>query len=199
MRDSLEGQVALVTGASRGIGRAIAVQLSTLGAQVVINYRSNEQAAKETLSAVAQAGGRPFLCQADVSRSNEATALVKNVLAQTGQLDILVNNAGIQRGALVHQMSDEDWHEVLNTNLSAAFYTSRAALPAMLEARSRPHRERLLRLRFHGAAGRSKLRCVQTRAHRAHTRPGRRDRLQGHPREHGGSRADRHRSGSTSG
>ncbi|MBX2798088.1 MAG: 3-oxoacyl-ACP reductase FabG [Myxococcales bacterium] len=132
---ALQGQVALVTGASRGIGRAIAVRLGALGAQVVIDYRSDEQAALQAAREVAAAGGPdPLVVRADVADPEAATALVQGVLEQHGRLDVLVNNAGIQRSAMAHRMVDADWHDVIAVNLSAVFFACRAALPAMRQA-----------------------------------------------------------------
>ena len=133
----LAGQVALVTGASRGIGRAIAVRLGALGARVHLNYRSDEDAAELAATAVRAAGGvDPELQRADVGNPAEATDLVHRVLDQAGHLDIVVNNAGIQRSGMAHRMSEADWHDVIAVNLSAAFFVSRAALPGMRKAGS---------------------------------------------------------------
>jgi NAD(P)-dependent dehydrogenase (short-subunit alcohol dehydrogenase family) len=131
----LQGQVALVTGASRGIGRAVAIALGRLGARVVVNYKSATAQAEEAVRAVVDAGGSAEPAQADVARAPEARALVEKALARHGRLDILVNNAAIQRSAMLHKMSDADWNDVIDLNLSAAFHLCRAALPAMLEAR----------------------------------------------------------------
>jgi 3-oxoacyl-[acyl-carrier protein] reductase len=135
MQHRLEGQVALVTGASRGIGRAVAIALGRLGARVVVNYKAATPQAEEAARAVADAGGAAELAQADVARPAEARALVEKVLGRHGRLDVLVNNAAVQRSALLHKMSDADWNDVLDLNLSAVFHLCRAALPAMLEAR----------------------------------------------------------------
>jgi NAD(P)-dependent dehydrogenase (short-subunit alcohol dehydrogenase family) len=132
----LTSRVALVTGASRGIGRAIAIELGRLGARVAISYRREDSQAEEAVAALASTGVEAKAFRADVSRSAEAQQLAADVVAAFGRVDILVNNAAIQRSALVHKMSDADWHEVMDTNLSAAFYLGRALLPSMLEARS---------------------------------------------------------------
>ena len=123
---SLEGRVALVTGASRGIGRAIALELGRAGAEVVVGYRSD---AEEAAAVAAEAGGRTV--RADVSDPAEATALVQ----AAGDLDILVNNAGLTRDGVLARMSDDDWHTVLQTNLSSVFYTCRAAARPMMKRR----------------------------------------------------------------
>ena len=124
---SLEGKLALVTGASRGIGRAIAVELAAAGAQVVVGYRSG---AEEADSLVAEIGGRAV--QADVADPEQAAGLVE----EAGDLDILVNNAGLTRDGLIARMSDEDWRTVLETNLGGVFYTCRAAARGMMRRRS---------------------------------------------------------------
>jgi 3-oxoacyl-[acyl-carrier protein] reductase len=124
---SLEGKNALVTGASRGIGRAIAVELARAGANVVIGYRSGGEEAE----ALAQElGGRAI--QADVSDADEAKRLVE----EAGDLDILVNNAGLTRDGLLARMPDEDWRTVIETNLSSVFYTCRAVTRGMMKKRA---------------------------------------------------------------
>jgi 3-oxoacyl-[acyl-carrier protein] reductase len=124
---SLEGKTALVTGASRGIGRAIASELAAAGATVVIGYRSGKDEA-ETLAS--ELGARAV--QADVSNAEEAARLV----AEAGDLDILVNNAGLTRDGLLARMSDDDWRTVLETNLSSVFYTCRAVCRPMMKKRA---------------------------------------------------------------
>ena len=123
---SLEGKVALVTGASRGIGRAIALELGRAGADVVVGYRTGREEAE---AVAAEAGGRAV--EADVSDPESAKALV----AAAGELDILVNNAGVTRDGVLARMSDEDWRTVLDTNLSSVFYTCRAAARPMMKRR----------------------------------------------------------------
>jgi 3-oxoacyl-[acyl-carrier protein] reductase len=124
---SLDGKTALVTGASRGIGRAIASELAAAGASVVVGYRSG-QAEAEALAA--EIGGRAI--QADVANADEARRLVE----EAGDLDILVNNAGLTRDGLLARMSDEDWRVVLETNLSSVFYTCRAVTRPMMKRRA---------------------------------------------------------------
>ncbi|HWE80188.1 MAG TPA: 3-oxoacyl-ACP reductase FabG, partial [Gaiellaceae bacterium] len=124
---SLEGRTALVTGASRGIGRAIAVELARAGANVVVGYRSG---ADEAVALAADIGGRAV--QADVSTSDGARKLVE----EAGDLDILVNNAGLTRDGLLARMSDDDWREVIETNLSSVFYTCRAVTRPMMKKRA---------------------------------------------------------------
>ena len=124
---SLEGKTALVTGASRGIGRAIAEELAAAGASVVLGYRSGREEAEELAGAIA---GRAL--EADVSDPDEAARLV----AAAGDLDILVNNAGLTRDGLLVRMSDDDWRTVIETNLSSVFYTCRAACRPMMKKRA---------------------------------------------------------------
>jgi 3-oxoacyl-[acyl-carrier protein] reductase len=124
---SLEGKTALVTGASRGIGRAIASELAAAGASVVIGYRSGKDEAEALASAL---GARAV--QADVSNADEAARLV----AEAGDLDILVNNAGLTRDGLLARMSDDDWRTVIDTNLSSVFYTCRAVCRPMMKKRA---------------------------------------------------------------
>jgi 3-oxoacyl-[acyl-carrier protein] reductase len=123
---TLEGRTALVTGGSRGIGRAIAAELATAGAEVVIGYRSGAEDAEEVAGAI---GGRAV--QADISDPEEAKRLVD----EAGDLDILVNNAGVTRDGLLARMSDDDWRVVLDTNLGGTFNTCRAASRGMMKRR----------------------------------------------------------------
>ena len=123
---SLEGRLALVTGASRGIGRAIAQELARAGAEVVVGYRTGKDEA-ELLAA--EIGGRAV--QADVSSAEEAQRLVE----QAGDIDVLVNNAGLTRDGLLVRMPDDDWHAVIETNLSSVFYTCRAVVRPMMKKR----------------------------------------------------------------
>jgi 3-oxoacyl-[acyl-carrier protein] reductase len=124
---SLDGKVALVTGASRGIGRAIAEELARAGASVVVGYRSGKDEAEELATAI---GGRAI--QADVSDAGEARRLVD----EAGDIDVLVNNAGLTRDGLLARMSDDDWRTVIETNLSSVFYTCRAVTRPMMKRRS---------------------------------------------------------------
>ena len=124
---SLEGKTALVTGGSRGIGRAIALELGRAGASVVVGYRSGGEEAE---AVAGEAGGRAV--QADVSDADEARRLVE----QAGDVDVLVNNAGVTRDGLLPRMPDEDWRIVLDTNLGGVFHTCRAAARGMMRRRS---------------------------------------------------------------
>jgi 3-oxoacyl-[acyl-carrier protein] reductase len=132
----LEGQVAIVTGGSRGIGKAIAERLAASGAKVIINYARNEEAAQATLAGIEAAGGTAVLQQGDVADPATADALIKTALDTWGRLDVVVNNAGITRDGLIMRMKDDDWNAVLQTDLSSAFYLTRAASKPMMKARA---------------------------------------------------------------
>ena len=132
----LDGKTALVTGASRGIGRAIALRLAAEGARVAINYAGNVKAAEEVKAAVEAAGGAAILCQADISDSAAVEAMVADVVKEFGTIDILVNNAGITRDTLLMRMKDEDFAKVLDTNLKGVFYCTKAVAKLMMKKRS---------------------------------------------------------------
>lgn len=132
----LDGKVALITGASRGIGRAVALRLAKEGAKVAVNYAGNETAARETEAAIKEIGGEVLLVQADVSDSAAATEMVSVAAKTFGTIDILVNNAGITRDGLLARMKDEDFAKVIATNLNGVFYTTRAAAKIMMKQRS---------------------------------------------------------------
>jgi len=130
----LQGQVALVTGASRGIGRAIALALGQAGAKVACVARSADKLA-ETVAAIQQAGGTAQAFECDVTSGESVTKVVETVIESWSRLDILVNNAGITRDTLIPRMSDEQWDEVIDTNLRGAFLFTRAATRPMMQAR----------------------------------------------------------------
>ena len=131
----LSGKSAVVTGGSRGIGRAIALRLASQGADVAFSYRGNEAAAKETAAAIEASGRRALAVQADVSDPESADALIKAALDSFGKIDILVNNAGTTRDDLIMRMSLDDWRTVLETNLFGAFYATKAVTRPMLKAK----------------------------------------------------------------
>ena len=132
----LDGKVALVTGASRGIGRAIAVRLASEGAKVAINYAGNTAKAEEVKAEIEKNGGEAILVQADISSTEAVDAMVEKVVEAFGQIDILVNNAGITRDGLLMRMKDEDFDAVINTNLKGVFYCTKAVSKLMMKKRS---------------------------------------------------------------
>ncbi len=130
-----EGKTALVTGASRGIGRAIALRLAAGGAKVVVNYARDAEGATSTVEAITSAGGTATATQADVSDYKAAEALVKGAAETYGSLDILVNNAGTTRDTLIMMMPESDWDTVIQTNLKSTFNCSKAAVRMMMRKR----------------------------------------------------------------
>jgi len=127
----LEGKTALVTGGSRGIGRAITLALAREGAKVALNYQSSDAKAQEVVDEVAKLGGTCVLAKANLADPKEARAMVQRVAEQFTHLDVLVNNAGITRDKMLTKMTDEDWLEVIQTNLNAVFFCTSAAIPIM--------------------------------------------------------------------
>jgi 3-oxoacyl-[acyl-carrier protein] reductase len=136
MQISLKDRIAVVTGGSRGIGRAIAMTLAAAGATVVVNYQRNAAAADETVAAITAADGAAISIQADVSVSADVERLFKTVLDQYGTVDILVNNAGITRDTLLLRMKEDDFDTVIDTNLRGVYLCTKAALRPMTRARS---------------------------------------------------------------
>lgn len=132
----LRGQVALVTGASRGIGRAIAFSLASEGATVVVNYASSSTAADAVVAEITGAGGNAIALQADVSQADQVDALVNTTMEKFNRLDVLVNNAGITRDTLLLRMKPEDWQAVIDLNLTGVFLCTRAASKIMLKQKS---------------------------------------------------------------
>jgi acetoacetyl-CoA reductase/3-oxoacyl-[acyl-carrier protein] reductase len=129
----LTGKVALITGASRGIGRAIAMELANRGATVAINFRTGLSGAEVVRDVIRADGGECHLFQGDISDQFDARKVVKEVLDANRRLDILVNNAGITRDRSVRKMTDNDWIEVIDTNLNGTYFCTSAAIPAMIE------------------------------------------------------------------
>jgi 3-oxoacyl-[acyl-carrier protein] reductase len=127
----LTARVALVTGGSRGIGRAIAVALARAGPGVAVNYRAHAAEAEEVVAEISRAGGRAFAVQADVSRGDEVRAMAARVESELGPVDILVNNAGIARVQAPEAIAENDWDEILTANLKSCFLASQAVLPGM--------------------------------------------------------------------
>ena len=132
---SLTGRVALVTGASRGIGRAIALELARRGANLALNFRSDATQAESAAEEIRELGVECMLIQGDVAKKGEAARIVKEVLDKWQRLDILVNNAGITRDRSMRKMTDDDWAAVINVNLNGTFYCTSAAVPAMVNQR----------------------------------------------------------------
>ncbi len=128
----LDGQVAIVTGASRGIGRGIALQMAREGAKVAINYRSSEAQAQELADEIKGFDGECMLVQADVGSPDEARDMVRRVFEQWGRIDVLVNNAGITKDRTLRKMGDEDWQKVVSANLGSVFYCTSAVMPIMV-------------------------------------------------------------------
>ena len=133
---TLDGQIALVTGASRGIGRAVALALAEAGAEVVVNYSSSPDAADAVVSAIKEAGGQAYALQANVADEEAVNGLIKSVIERSGRIDVLVNNAGITRDGLLMRMKTEDWQAVINLNLSGVFLCTRAVTRPMLKQKS---------------------------------------------------------------
>ena len=136
MSELLAGQVAIVTGASRGIGRAISLQLAQCGAKVAVNYASSSGAADELVAKIASDGGEAIAVQADVSKADQIDALFSTVMDKWGRVDVLVNNAGIARDSLLLRMKPEDWQSVIDTNLTSVFLCTRLASKIMLKQKS---------------------------------------------------------------
>ena len=134
-KSDIEGKTALVTGASKGIGKAIALRLAEMGVKVAINYNTSAQAAEEVAKAIEAKGAESFAVHADVSDREQAVAMVNQVIKVWGQVDILVNNAGIINDGLLVRMSDEDWDKVIATNLNGTFYCTRAVIRGMMRQR----------------------------------------------------------------
>ena len=132
----LKNKIALITGAGRGIGRAIAIALAKEGAEVVINYNGSEERAKEVKQTIEENGGKASIYKCNVSDFAACEAMIKDIVKEYGHLDILVNNAGITKDGLLMKLSAEDFDKVLDTNLKGTFHTIRAALRQMIRQRS---------------------------------------------------------------
>ena len=131
----LEGHIALVTGASRGIGEVITTRLAGSGAKVAINYNTGVDAASSVVNAITASGGDAFAVGGDVSQEDQVESMVKQVVKRWGKLDILVNNAGITRDRLLMRMTSEEWDDVISVNLRGAYLCTRFALPHMVRQR----------------------------------------------------------------
>ena len=133
---TLQGKVAVVSGASRGIGKAIAIELGKRGAKVVVNYSKSAEGAEEAVRAIKAAGSEAVALQADVTDARAAASLIKAATDTFGRLDILVNNAGTTRDMLIAMMPEDDWDVVIRTNLKSAFNCSKAAVKTMMRQRN---------------------------------------------------------------
>ena len=132
----LKDKVAVVTGASRGIGKATAIELARQGAKVVVNYARSSEAAEATVKEITTAGGDAIALQADVSQAEQVDSLIKTTLDKFGQIDVLVNNAGITKDTLLLRMKPEQWQAVIDLNLTGVFLCTKAASKIMLKQRS---------------------------------------------------------------
>ena len=132
----VDNKVALITGASRGIGRATALELAKAGAKIVINYAGNAAAAQEVLKAIQDLGGQAIAVQANIAVAAEVDELIEKTVAAFGSIDILVNNAGITRDTLLMRMKEADWDAVLDTNLKGVFLCTKAVAKLMMKQRS---------------------------------------------------------------
>lgn len=130
---SLEGKIAVVTGGSRGIGRAICLKLGSMGALVYVNFVSRSEAAEETKNMIVEAGGKAEIVGFDVADADAVQTALKNIIKQAGSIDILVNNAGITRDGLTAMMKEADWDLVVDTNLKGAFLCAKAAFRSMMK------------------------------------------------------------------
>ncbi len=134
--DSLSGKVALITGASRGIGKEIACELSRLGAEVFINYSSSDEKAEEVVNSIKNLGGKAHKLKFDVSKEDSVSLAFEEIIKINGTIDILINNAGITRDGLLMRMKSEQWDDVLNTNLKGVFLCTKYASKFMMKKRS---------------------------------------------------------------
>ena len=135
-KDSLSGKVALITGASRGIGKEIALELSRLGAEVFINYSSSDEKAEEVVNSIKKTGGKAHKLKFDVSKEDAVSSAFEEIVKINGTIDILINNAGITRDGLLMRMKSEQWDDVLNTNLKGVFLCTKYASKFMMKKRS---------------------------------------------------------------
>ncbi|MEM1252887.1 MAG: 3-oxoacyl-[acyl-carrier-protein] reductase [Cyanobacteria bacterium P01_H01_bin.21] len=136
MTGAMQDQVAIITGSSRGIGKAAALALAAEGASVVVNYARSSTAADEVVTEITNAGGSAIALQADVSKEEQVDALIKGTIEKFGRIDVLVNNAGITRDTLLLRMKPADWQAVIDLNLTGVFLCTRAVAKIMLKQRS---------------------------------------------------------------
>ncbi|MBE9060692.1 3-oxoacyl-[acyl-carrier-protein] reductase [cf. Phormidesmis sp. LEGE 11477] len=136
MARALDGKVAIITGSSRGIGKAAALALAEQGGKIVVNYARSSEAADAVVAQIAESGGEAIALQADVSKSDEVDALIQSTMDKFGRIDVLVNNAGITRDTLLLRMKPADWQAVIDLNLTGVFLCTRAVSKIMLKQRS---------------------------------------------------------------
>ncbi len=129
----LKGQTAIITGASRGIGKAIALTLGNAGAEVVVNYSNSPEKAEKVVSSIKSSGGQAYALQANVANEDSVNKLIADVLEKSGQIDILINNAGITRDGLLMRMKTEDWNAVINLNLTGVYLCTKAVSRSMIK------------------------------------------------------------------
>ena len=175
-----EKKVAVVTGASRGIGRAIALELGRRGNFVVVNYNGSAEKAEAVKQEIEAAGGEACAMQCDVSDYGACEAFMKDIIKEYKRIDILVNNAGVTRDGLLMQMKEEDFDAVVDTNLKGAFHTIRFAARQMLKQRSGPDHQSVLRGRPQRQRGPGKLQRFQSGDHRPYQIRGQGTGLPGH-------------------
>jgi 3-oxoacyl-[acyl-carrier protein] reductase len=136
LNDSLDAQVALVTGASRGIGSAIALKLSSLGARIAVNYKASREHAESIVNQIISNGGEAILAHGDVSDEESVSSVIDKITEYWGHIDILINNAGVTRDKLLLRMSTEDWDTVLDVDLKSAFLCTKYIMPQLIKRRS---------------------------------------------------------------
>lgn len=170
----LKNKIALITGAGRGIGRAIAIALAKEGAEVVINYNGSEERAKEVKQTIEENGGKASIYKCNVSDFTACEAMIKDIVKEYGHLDILVNNAGITKDGLIMKMKEEDFDSVLNVNLKGTFNTIRHSARQMLKQRSGKIINISSVSRNPRKCGPGKLCCIQSRCDRSDKNNGKR-------------------------
>lgn len=178
----LEGKIALVTGAAKGIGRAIALALAADGATVIVNYNGSAQKAEAVVDEIKALGKDSEAYQCNVANTADVDAMIKDVIKRYGSLDILVNNAGITRDNLIMKMSEEDFDAVIDANLKGCFNTIKAVSPSDAQAACRADHQYYLRIRYSWKCRPGKLCSIQGGHHRSYQDHGKRA---GKPRYHG--------------
>ena len=170
----LKNKIALITGAGRGIGRAIAIALAKEGAEVVINYNGSEERAKEVKQTIEENGGKASIYKCNVSDFAACEAMIKDIVKEYGHLDILVNNAGITKDGLIMKMKEEDFDSVLNVNLKGTFNTIRHSARQMLNTEKWTDHQYFFCFRNPRKCGPGKLCCIQSRCDRSDKNNGKR-------------------------